>query len=66
MNKTIECILYFKRIAVEAIVLSASKKDKATGILSAGSEVLKDLYQSSNEDIKVLALVVSITIQPIE
>ncbi|CAF0903987.1 unnamed protein product [Rotaria sp. Silwood1] len=44
-------------IAVEAIVLSASKKDKAAGILSLGSEVLKDLYQSANEQIKVIALV---------
>ncbi|CAF2646097.1 unnamed protein product [Rotaria sp. Silwood2] len=46
-----------ERIAVEAIVLSASKKDKAAGILSLGSEILKDLYQSANEQIKVIALV---------
>ncbi|UJR26868.1 hypothetical protein I4U23_008179 [Adineta vaga] len=46
-----------ERIAVEAIVLSASKKDKAAGILSLGSEILKNLYQSANEQIKVIALV---------
>ena len=44
---------------MEAIVLSASKKDKAAGILSLGSEILKNLYQSANEQIKVIALVVS-------
>lgn len=47
-----------QRIAVEAIVLSASKKDKAAGILSLGAEILKNLYQSANEQIKVIALVV--------
>ncbi|CAF0748495.1 unnamed protein product [Adineta ricciae] len=46
-----------QRIAVEAIVLSASKKDKAAGILSQGADILKNLYQSANEDIQVLALV---------
>ncbi|CAF3735363.1 unnamed protein product [Adineta steineri] len=46
-----------ERIAVEAIVLSASKKDKAAGILNLGAEILKNLYQSANEQIKVIALV---------
>jgi hypothetical protein len=41
-------------------VLSSSKKDKAAGIISLGSEILKNLYQSANEDIKVLALVVRV------
>jgi hypothetical protein len=47
-------------VAVEAIVLSASKKDKAAGILTQGADVLKNLYRSANEDIRLLALVVSI------
>ncbi|CAF3266449.1 unnamed protein product [Rotaria sp. Silwood2] len=46
-----------ERIAVEAIVLSASKKDKAAGIIQQGADNLKNLYRSTNEDIKVLALV---------
>ncbi|CAF3365913.1 unnamed protein product [Rotaria socialis] len=46
-----------ERIAVEAIVLSASKKDKAAGILAQGADILKNLYRSANEDIRVLALV---------
>ncbi|CAF0892146.1 unnamed protein product [Didymodactylos carnosus] len=45
------------RVAVEAVVLSSSKKDKAAGILSLGAEILKNLYASPNEQIKVLALV---------
>ncbi len=50
-------IFLYQRIAVEAIVLSASKKDKAAGIISQGADILKNLYRSANEDIKVLALV---------
>ncbi|CAF3540047.1 unnamed protein product [Adineta steineri] len=46
-----------QRIAVEAIVLSASKKDKAAGIIAQGADILKNLYRSANDDIKVLALV---------
>ncbi|CAF0902489.1 unnamed protein product, partial [Didymodactylos carnosus] len=46
-----------ERVAVEAVVLSASKKDKAAGILSLGADILKNLYASPNEQIKVLALV---------
>lgn len=46
-----------ERVAVEAVVYSASKKDKATGILSEGIDVLKKLYQSKNQQIKVRALV---------
>lgn len=44
-------------VAVEAVVFSASKKDKASGMLTAGLDVLKKLYQSSNKKIKVRALV---------
>lgn len=46
-----------EKVAVEAVVYSASKKDKATGILSEGIDVLKKLYQSKNQQIKVRALV---------
>jgi hypothetical protein len=52
-----------KKIAVEAVVFSASKKDKATGILSEGVDVLKKLYNSKNQAIKVRALVVSLEFQ---
>ncbi len=40
-------------------MFSASKKDKATGILDLGFNVLKKLYGSDNLDIRVRALVVS-------
>lgn len=46
-----------EKIAVEAVVYSASKKDKATGILSEGIDILKKLYNSKNNAIKVRALV---------
>ena len=46
-------------MAVETVVYSASKKDKATGILSEGIEILKKLYNSKNPAIKVRALVVN-------
>ncbi|CAF0749986.1 unnamed protein product [Brachionus calyciflorus] len=46
-----------EKIAVEAVVYSASKKDKATGILSEGIDILKKLYTSKNQAIKVRALV---------
>ncbi|CAF3824723.1 unnamed protein product [Rotaria sp. Silwood1] len=47
-----------ERIAVEAIVLSASKKYKAIDVIQQGANILKNLYKSMNEeDIKVLALV---------
>ncbi|RMZ96061.1 hypothetical protein BpHYR1_001189 [Brachionus plicatilis] len=44
-----------EKIAVEAVVYSASKKDKATGILSEGIDILKKLYNSKNNSIKLLA-----------
>ncbi|RWS23940.1 protein unc-45 B-like protein, partial [Leptotrombidium deliense] len=46
-----------QRVAAEAIIAAASKKDKCTSIATLGSKVLKKLYQSSNENIKVRALV---------
>lgn len=50
-------------MAVEAVVLTASKKDKASGMLSLGLDVLKKLYNSTNKKIKVRALVVSVSIK---
>lgn len=46
-----------EKVAVEAVVYSASKKDKATGILQEGIDILKKLYNSKNNAIKVRALV---------
>lgn len=46
-----------EKVAIEAVIYSASKKDKATGILSDGIDILKKLYQSKNQSIKVRALV---------
>jgi hypothetical protein len=42
-----------EKIAVEAVVYSASKKDKATGILADGIDILKKLYKSKKSSIKV-------------
>ena len=46
-----------QKIAAEAIIAAASKKEKCTSIASMGSGILKKLYQSPNESIKVRALV---------
>lgn len=46
-----------QKVACEALVAAASKKDKAKGILTDGVAILKRLYQSKNDDIKVRALV---------
>ncbi|ODN02889.1 Protein unc-45 B [Orchesella cincta] len=46
-----------QRVATEAIVAAASKKDKAKGIINEGINILKRLYQSKNDEIKVRALV---------
>lgn len=46
-----------EKIAVEAVVFSASKKDRATGILAEGIDILKKLYKSKSPAIKVRALV---------
>ncbi|BFZ11471.1 hypothetical protein BsWGS_14510 [Bradybaena similaris] len=47
----------YQRVAVEAIVSSASKKDKCSGILQDAVPILKKLYQTSEDHIKVRALV---------
>lgn len=44
---------------MEAIVHSASKKDKCAGLLNDAVPVLKKLYQESIDTVKVRALVVS-------
>jgi len=45
------------KYAVEALVHSASKKDRCTGVIKQATPILKELYQSKNEHVKVRALV---------
>lgn len=52
-----ESSLVQQRVAAEAIIAAANKKDKCTSIASLGFEVLKKLYKSSDEGIRVRALV---------
>ena len=49
----------FQKYAVEALVHSASKKDRCSGVIKQATPILKELYQSANDYIKVRALVVS-------
>ena len=42
---------------METIIHSASKKDKCTGVLQAGINIMKNLYESKNDHIRVRALV---------
>ncbi|OQR67252.1 protein unc-45B-like [Tropilaelaps mercedesae] len=44
-------------VAAEALIAAASKKDKCTSILYGGTTILKKLYKSSNDKIRVRALV---------
>ncbi|XP_067141950.1 LOW QUALITY PROTEIN: protein unc-45 homolog B-like [Centruroides vittatus] len=46
-----------QKVAAEAIIAAASKKDKCTSIVSMGTGILKKLYQSKNDNIKIRALV---------
>lgn len=46
-----------QKVACECIIASASKKDKATAIISQGVNILKQLYQSKDDSIRVRALV---------
>ena len=48
----------FQKYAVEALVYSSSKKDRCSGVIKQATPILKELYQSKNEYIKVRALVV--------
>ncbi|XP_058450270.1 protein unc-45 homolog B [Malaya genurostris] len=46
-----------QKVACECIIAAASKKDKAKGLIQSGAEILKKLYTSKNEEIRVRALV---------
>uniref|UniRef100_A0A1B0CL64 Putative myosin assembly protein/sexual cycle protein n=1 Tax=Lutzomyia longipalpis TaxID=7200 RepID=A0A1B0CL64_LUTLO len=46
-----------QKVACECLVAAASKKDKAKSIINQGIDILKKLYASKNEAIKVRALV---------
>lgn len=46
-----------QKVACECIVAAASKKDKATAIINKGVNILKKLYQSKDDSIRVRALV---------
>ncbi|XP_011306994.1 protein unc-45 homolog B [Fopius arisanus] len=46
-----------QKVACECIIAAASKKDKATTIINQGVNILKKLYQSKDDAIRVRALV---------
>ncbi|XP_055540782.1 protein unc-45 homolog B [Wyeomyia smithii] len=46
-----------QKVACECIIAAASKKDKAKSLVQSGAEILKKLYTSKNEEIRVRALV---------
>ncbi|KAL1454070.1 hypothetical protein WDU94_010360 [Cyamophila willieti] len=46
-----------QRVACECIIAVASKKDKVSSIIKQGIDILKRLYMSKNENIRVRALV---------
>ncbi|KAI5722706.1 hypothetical protein M8J76_012346 [Diaphorina citri] len=46
-----------QKVACECIIAVASKKDKITSIIKQGVDILKRLYMSKNENIRVRALV---------
>ncbi|XP_071639799.1 protein unc-45 homolog B-like [Temnothorax longispinosus] len=46
-----------QKVACECIVAAATKKDKATAIINQGVNILKKLYQSKDDSIRVRALV---------
>lgn len=46
-----------QRVACECIIATASKKDKAKAIIDQGVHILKRLYQSKDDSIRVRALV---------
>lgn len=46
-----------QRVAMECIVAAASKADKAKAIISQGTQILKNLYKSKNDHIRIRALV---------
>lgn len=46
-----------QKVACECIVAAASKADKAKSILNQGAHILKNLYKSKNDHIRIRALV---------
>lgn len=46
-----------QKVACECIIAAASKKDKAKSLIQSGADILKKLYTSKNEEIRVRALV---------
>lgn len=46
-----------QKVACECIIAASSKKDKVKGIISQGVDILKKLYLSKNDSIRVRALV---------
>lgn len=46
-----------QRVACECLIAAASKKDKAKALISMGVDILKKLYHSKDEGIRVRALV---------
>ncbi|XP_042221331.1 protein unc-45 homolog B-like [Homarus americanus] len=46
-----------QKAACEALIAAATKKDKCRSIITQGTDILKKLYQSKNDAIKVRALV---------
>lgn len=46
-----------QKIAAEALIAATTKKDKCTSIISMGKDILKKLYMSEKDEIKVRALV---------
>lgn len=52
-------IVSHQRAALETIAHSCSKRDKCSGIIQNAVPILRELYQSSDTEVKVRALVVS-------
>ncbi|KAK8725785.1 hypothetical protein OTU49_010481 [Cherax quadricarinatus] len=46
-----------QKVACEALIAAASKKEKCRPIITQGTDILKKLYQSKNDSIRVRALV---------
>lgn len=46
-----------QRVACECLIAAASKKDKAKALVTSGVDILKKLYQSKDEGVRVRALV---------
>ena len=50
-------LLFLPQVACEALIAAASKKDKCKTITTQGMDILKKLYQSKEDSIRVRALV---------